>query len=52
MSSNDTFRLDAGTLPKSTKGLPPHPRIIDLVKLLARISANREFNKHTKRKKE
>ncbi len=50
MTRNDIFRLNAGTTLRTIEGLAPHPHIIEIVRLLARISAERDYKKQERTK--
>lgn len=50
MKRDDTFRLPENHEALAIYDLQDHPQLIEIVKLLARISAQRDYNKYLQEK--
>lgn len=50
MKRNDTFRIDRDCTETSSGKFSPHPSMIEMVKLLARIAAQRDYIDYLKSK--
>lgn len=52
MKRDETFRLSDGHKGVASYDLQDHPQLIEIVKLLARISAQKDYNKYLKAENE